>query len=370
VEPATMARQQAAMRSHGLDALIAVSTDNVAYGAGYTVPSQALGMRHRQFAVLATADGDSAMLLTTNEVDEARQRSGITALTGYDEFTEDPMAVLAGMVRERGLERATIGVEFDVLPAARWKSLRQELPHARFVPAAPAFDEARMIKTPTEIAHLRKAAEIAMEGQLAAHRRFTAGMTEHEAYCLLADEVLARGAEKIVMIQIAAGNRSTLSNPTPGPTKFTAGEAVKIDVFVTSNGYLSDTGRTVTIERSTPRQRDTWAKMNDVMDLLRDAVRPDVTTGELWCLFVREFERRGLAPAIRFLGHGLGLGLHEEPYIAAHADTLLQPGMVFAIEPIAVDEGNGYHLEDILLVTEDGHENLTPKFPRELVACP
>lgn len=366
---AIMRRHQAAMESHGLDAMIAVSTDNVAYGAGYTVPSQALGMRHRQFAVLATAAGDSAMLLTTNEVDEAAERSPITSLVGYDEFAEDPMQTLAAMLRDRGLAEAVIGVELDVLPASRWERLRKELPRAKFMPAAPAYDDARMIKTATEIAHLRAAAEIAMDGQLSAHRSFREGLTEQEAYRLLADEMLTRGAEKIVMIQVAAGARSTLSNPSPGGTRFVAGEAVKVDVFVSRAGYLSDTGRSVLIGHSTQRQRETWAKMNDVMDLLRDAVRPGATTGELWSLFVSEFERRGLSPAIRFLGHGLGLGLHEEPYIAAHADTVLEPGMVFAIEPICVDEGNGYHLEDILLVTDSGHENLTPRFSRDLVVC-
>lgn len=142
-----------------------------------------------------------------------------------------------------------------------------------------------------------------------------------------------------------------------------------MDVFVTRDGYLSDTGRSVLIDHATQRQLDTWSKMNDVMDLIRDAVRPGVSTNTLWSLFVIEFERRGLAPAIRFLGHGLGLSLHEEPYIAAHTDAVLEPGMVFAIEPICVDAGNGYHLEDILLVTDTGYENLTPRFSRDLVIC-
>jgi Xaa-Pro dipeptidase len=76
-----------------------------------------------------------------------------------------------------------------------------------------------------------------------------------------------------------------------------------------------------------------------------------------------------MEPAIRFLGHGLGLSLHEEPFIAAHSDTVLEPGMVFAVEPIFVDGREGYHLEDNLLVTEDGYENLTLGFARELVEC-
>lgn len=364
-----MERHQLAMAEHGLDALVAVSADNVAYGAGYGVPSQALGMRNRQFAVLSTRDGSSAMLLTANELDEARERSAITTFRPYDEFSDDPMAVLADLLREQGLERSTVGLEFDALPVHRWNSLADRLPDVRWRAAADAFSTARMIKTRMEVENLRAAARIAMDGQRSLYDDFKAGMTEHEAYRLLSDQLIARGADKIVMVQVAAGERSIYSNPSPGPTPFKNGEAVKIDVFVTKNGYLSDTGRTVLIGSASARQRDTWKRMNDVMDLIRDAVRPGVTTRQLWDLFVAEFEKRSMAPAIRFLGHGLGLSLHEEPFIAEHSDTVLQPGMVFAIEPICVDEGNGYHLEDILLVTDDGYENLTPDFETELVIC-
>lgn len=369
MDPNIMQRHQVAMEQHGLDAMVAVSTDNVAYGAGYIVPSQALGIRNRKFAVVSTNSGESAMLLTSNEVDEARERSSITDLRPYDEFSDEPMTVLADALRQKGLSDAVIGVELDAFPADQWEALQKALPDARWRPAAPAFSTARMIKTPKEIEHLRKAASIAMAGQLEAHRSFRAGMTEHEAYRLLNEQMLSRGADSVVMIQVAAGERSLYSNPAPGNTPFENGKAVKIDVFVTSQGYLSDTGRSVVIGNSSARQRDVWAKMNDVMSLILDSVRPGVTTRELWDLFVREFERRSLQPAMRFLGHGLGLSLHEEPFVAAHTDTVLEPGMVFAIEPVCADDGNGYHLEDILLVTEDGHENLTPDFPRDLVVC-
>src|SRR5690606_21748084 len=99
----------------GLDALVAFSPDNVAYGAGYLVPSQVLGMRDRHFAVVATRNGDSAMLLTANERDEAESRGGIASLYPYDQFAEDPMRVLATVLADLGLTDATVGVELDAL---------------------------------------------------------------------------------------------------------------------------------------------------------------------------------------------------------------------------------------------------------------
>ncbi|MHA6797731.1 M24 family metallopeptidase (plasmid) [Pseudonocardia bannensis] len=364
-----LARQQIAMREFGLDALVAHSPDNVAYGAGYTVPSQSLGMRNRQFVTVCTSDGQSAMLLTANEVDEARDRSSIERLYPYDEFTEDPMAVLAGMLSDLGITDGAVGIELDAFPADRWQDLQRLTPKVGWRPAAAAFARARMVKTEREIALLRESAGIAVRAQMDAYPQLRPGMTEREAYRLVADRALALGADKIVMIQVAAGERSIYSNPSPGGTPFIAGEPVKFDVFVTKEGYLSDTGRSVVVGSASERQRRTWARMQDVFDVIRETIRPGVSTREVWDVFVREFGARSMAPAIRFLGHGLGLSLHEEPFIAAHSDTVLEPGMVFAVEPIFVDGREGYHLEDNLLVTEDGYENLTPQFGRELVEC-
>jgi Xaa-Pro aminopeptidase len=369
VDADVMERQRAAMAHAGLDAMVAYSPDNVAYGAGYLVPSQKLGIRNRQFAVVATRDGESAMLLSANEEEEALSRSSIERLRPYDEFAEDPMEVLAGALDELGVAGGVVGVELDAFPADRWERLKELLPDATWRHAAAAFEHARMIKTPREVESLRRAAEVAVGAQLAAYADIREGMTEQEVYRVIVDRILELGGDGVVMVQVAAGERSVYSNPTPGSHRLAAGEVVKLDVFVTADGYLSDTGRSIVVGPATQAQHDVWRRMHESLAAIRDAVRPGVSTRELWELFVREFDRRQLEPAIRFLGHGLGLSLHEEPFIAAHTDTTLEEGMVFAIEPIYRNGTQGYHLEDIVLVTADGHENLTGGFGSDLVVC-
>ena len=364
-----MERQRLAMEAAGVDALVAYSPDNVAYGAGYVVPSQKLGIRNRQFAVVATSAGDSAMLLSANEEEEAASRSTIQRLRPYDEFNDDPMAVLAGALRELGVDAGVVGVELDAFPADRWEQLKRLVPNAQWRPAGEAFQHARMVKTPREIERLRTAAEIAVEAQLAAYADIHERMTEQEVYRVLVDHILALGGDGIVMVQVAAGERSVYSNPTPSSRPLASGEVVKLDVFVTQDGYLSDTGRSIAVGSATPAQHDTWRRMQESLAAIRDAVRPGVSTRDLWELFLREFDSRRLEPAIGFLGHGLGLSLHEEPFIAGHSETVLEAGMVFAIEPIYRNGTQGYHLEDILLVTDDGHENFTHRFGPELVVC-
>jgi Xaa-Pro aminopeptidase len=362
------ARQQAAMARHDLDALVAYSKENVAYGAGYTVPSQSLNIRNRQFAVACSRDGRAAMLLTANELPEAAARSTLRDLRPYDEFADDPMAVLAGILRDLGVAEGRIGLEMDAIPADRWEALKRLLPRATWVHGAEALHHARMLKTPAELDRLRKAARIADAAQAEAHAQVREGMTEQDLYRCIVDRALAHGAEGILMVQVAAGERSAYSNPTPSERKLKHGDVVKIDLFVTVAGYLSDTGRAVVIGEASPRQREVWSRMQETLAALEAMIRPDARTSDLWRVFVESFRRHGMAPALRFLGHGLGLSLHEEPFIAAHTDNALEAGMVVAIEPVyRADDGIGYHLEDNLIVTPTGVENMTSRFGPDLI---
>jgi Xaa-Pro aminopeptidase len=367
MDEAIKQRQIAAMEQFDLDALVAYSKENVAYGLGYTVPSQALGTRNRQFAVALNRDGRDAMLLTANEQQEAEARGDIADLRPYNEFLDDPMAVLAQALTDLGVAEGRIGLEMDAIPADRWEDLRKHLPRATWVHGAEAFHRARMIKTPRELAYLRRAAGIADVAQAEAHAEICVDMTEQDVYRLIVDRALAHGAESVAMVQVAAGERSSFSNPTPSNRPLRWGDVVKIDVFVSSNGYMSDTGRAIVIGEATREQRNIWAHMEETLAAVEDAIRPGASTHQLWDIFVKTFAKYQMAPAIRFLGHGLGLSLHEEPFIAAHTDTPLEAGMVFAIEPIYREGDTGYHLEHNLIVTDAECENMTAHFAPGLI---
>jgi Xaa-Pro aminopeptidase len=360
-------RLRAAMDDRGLDALIAYSKENVAYGVGYTIPSQALGVRNRQFALVVNRDGEAALLLTSNEMTEARERSAVRELRPYDEFNEDPMQVLAGVLEELGVAGGRVGVEMDAMPADRWEALKRTAPGARLEPAGHAFEQARMIKSPAELERLRAACAVADIAQAEAHAQVREGMTEQDVYRIIVDRALAHGADEVLLVQVAAGERSAFSNPAPSTRKLRRGDVVKIDTFVSVGGYLSDTGRAVVVGEASARQRDIWRRMQETLAEVENFIRPGVTAREVWETFVDSFARRDMRPAIRFLGHGLGLSLHEEPFVAAHSDTVLEAGMVLAVEPIFEADGVGYHLEDNLIVTDLGVENMTSQFGPDLI---
>jgi Xaa-Pro dipeptidase len=365
VDPDIARRLTDALTYHRLDALVAYSKENVAYGIGYTIPSQALGMRDRQFALVLNADSRAALLLTANEEQEARERSTVADLRPYDEFADDAMQILAEMLRELAAERSRVGIELDAFPVDRWEQLTRLLPDVTFVDARSAFLEARSVKTPAELDLLRRAAHIADLAQAEAHPLVKEGMTERDLYRLIVDRALANGAEN-VLGQVAAGDRSSYSNPTPSDRPLRRGDVVKVDTFVSVGGYLSDTGRWIVIGEATDEHRDVWRRMQETMAAIHAAIRPGVEARAIWEAFVDEFASHGMEPTMWFLGHGLGLSMHEEPFVAAHSETLLEAGMVLAIEPTWRKGAIGFHLEDNLVVTSDGVENMTSYLGTEL----
>jgi Xaa-Pro dipeptidase len=362
------ARLEEAMRLHELNAIVAYSKENIAYGLGYTIPSQALNNRDRQFALAVRADGRAALLLTANEVEEARSRGDIDDLRPYEELTDDPMEILAGALEDLGVDRLRIGIERDVMPVQWFERLAQLLPNATFVAAREAFQHARRIKTPGEIAKLREAARIADVAQAEAHKEIRVGMSEQDVYRLIVDRCLGQGADDVLLVQVAASERSAFSNPSPTDRALRQGDVLKIDVFVSVGGYLSDTGRWIVMGEPSARHREVWERMQETMDRIHEVIRPGVEASSVWTTFVEQFARYEMKPAIKFLGHGLGLSLHEDPFVAPHSDSVLEPGMILAVEPIFRDGEIGYHFEDNLLVTPDGMENLTGRLGRDILA--
>src|SRR5690242_19837678 len=128
-----VARHVAAMKQHGLDAMISCSPENFAYLTGFVVPSQPL-MRHRHAMAIVTADGRTAILGVDMEATTIGRREPNTQTKIWAEFSDNAMASLADLLRELGLSSAKIAMELDYLPASDFEKLKTALPTARFVP--------------------------------------------------------------------------------------------------------------------------------------------------------------------------------------------------------------------------------------------
>jgi Xaa-Pro dipeptidase len=184
------------------------------------------------------------------------------------------------------------------------------------------------------------------------------GMTEQDLAHRLADSFAALGGDKLTMLSVTAGERTTMLNGDATDRPIRQGDVVRIDVIGTVGNYYCDVARTAVVGVADPQLDDLWAKLVLCRDEALAMIRPGASTQAIYRRYVERLERWGL-PVFHFLGHGLGLTLHEEPYLNRFSDIVLVPGMVLAVEPLVVLDQVGLQLEEAVVVTEDGYELLT-----------
>ena len=347
-------RLQAALQQQDWDGLVVSSPENFAYAAGFVVPSQPL-MRWRHAAMVLPAGGDPAVMCIGVEEAMVRQRTAASEVAVWDEFDDDPMACLAGLLERLGLHRGRLGVELGYLPAADFERLRQATPGVEWVAADWWLSRQRQVKTPAELellARLSRISDASIGGALAAVK---AGDTEMEIAAALTDGIYRGGAEDFKLMIVATGPRSQLANVGPTGRVLQDGDVCRVEIFAVAEGYHAGVCRTAAVGSPPKAAVEIWAKLVECRDVLLDAICPGVSSKWVWERFEELFAPLGL-PLFSFVGHGIGLSLHEHPYISPRHDQVLEEGMVFGIEPLAYETGHGFglQLKDMVEVTAQG----------------
>lgn len=360
-----VARHVAAMKEHGLDAMISCSPENFAYLTGFVVPSQPL-MRHRHAMSIVTADGRTAILGVDMEATTIGRREPDTPTRIWAEFSDNAMSVLAELLRELGLAQAKIAMELDYLSASDFEKLKAALPGAVFVAGQGIVARLRQIKTPDEIALLRRLSRIADQSITDALRAVKAGDSEMDLAGHLTRNVFSLGAEQFKLMIVATGERSELPNVGPSERRLQTGDVCRVEIFSVVSGYQAGVCRTAVVQKAPPHAERIWRHLVDCKYLLLDMVKPGASCRAIYDAFIAKLAEMNLPP-ISFVGHGIGLFLHEDPYlgktpeIGRTGDAILQAGMVLGVEPLCYRTGHGFgmQLKDMMVVTEQGCEILS-----------
>jgi Xaa-Pro aminopeptidase len=350
--------------AESLDAIVASSPENVTYISGFVVPSQSL-MRWRHAAVIVTADGRISMVAIDMEATTVKAHAGIDDLRIYREFTDEPMDKLAESIRDLKLDRGKIGVEMEFLPAKDFVTLQKNLPGVTWAPADAIFNKARQIKTPNEVALLRSLSKLTDKALGDALRSAKVGMSEMELAGTLLTSLFGGGAESYKLMIIASGERSQFPNVGPTERKLKAGDIIRMEIFGQKNGYLTGVCRTAVVDDATPEQYKIWSNLIECKYLVMDLIKPGASCPEVYRKFLKKFSELGFEP-ISFVAHGIGLHLHEEPYMGRYGNEIVEAGMVGAFEPLVYIPGRfGMQNKDMFCVTEKGCELLSDVTPTD-----
>jgi Xaa-Pro aminopeptidase len=356
-----VSRQRRVMEEKGIDVMVAVSPENFAYLTGFVVPSQSI-MRWRHAMAVVTKEGREALVVVDMEETTARSKAPGAEIVTWGEFTERPMNVLARLLTEMGAAEGRIGMEMDYLPAGDFEEMRALLPLAQFTAAEGVYARLRQVKTPAEIDLIRRLSRITDEAVGEALGSVRAGMTELDLAGILLKGLYARGAEHFKLLIVASGERSEFPNVGPSDRVLSPGDPLRVEIFGIIGGYHAAVCRTAVVRKASPEIERIWKNLVECKYLVLDMIRPGAGTGAIYNAFLKRFSELGLPP-ISFVGHGIGLHLHEEPYLGKYSDSRIEEGMVLGVEPLVYGWGRGFGLQikDMVLVTPGGCEVLSDR---------
>ncbi len=344
------------MRDAGMDALVLGPGADYRYLTGYGAhPSE------RLTALVVFQDAGATIFVPRLEAPGA-ENSGFPRIVWTEE--QQPLDLIAAALREQ--DAHTIGVG-DHLWSRFLLGLQERLPAARWRTASTVIAPVRCIKDSQEIDLLRKAGAKADAVWQQVTELPLEGMTERALCDQISALLVSQGLDGVGFVNVGAGPNGASPHHDSGNRPLQRGDMVVIDYGGPLGGYHSDITRTLCIGDAGEEERRVYEIVREAQEIGVRAVRPSAAAVEVDRLTRMHIEAAGLGEwFIHRTGHGLGLELHEPPYIIAESGELLREGMVFSIEPGVYIPGRfGVRIEDIVVVTPGGCERLN-NAPHEL----
>lgn len=344
-----------ALKARSLDGILVTHLPHVRYLSGFS--------------------GSSAVLLVT-----ANAAAVVTDFRYQEQIAEELHKGVTGIIDRSPFERFVadrlvepgmrLGFQDSVMSVAAHEDARKRLKKIRLEPVGALVHELLMIKTPEEVATIRKAAAIATKVYKQILNMVKPGMRENEVAMEIGYLGRRLGAENDAFdIIVASGPRGALPHGRASTRKIRAGELVTLDFGFSYNGFNSDMTRTFAVGIPTDEARKVYETVLEAQKRGVAAARAGVTAQSVDAACRDYITNAGHGPAFgHSTGHGLGIEVHELPRLAwVNSDTVLKPGMVVTIEPgIYLPNRCGVRIEDDVVITQTGCTVLTTA-PKKLI---
>jgi Xaa-Pro dipeptidase len=366
-------RARVLLHQNHVDALVITTGTSLSYFTGLR-----WGQSERLFAWVLPAVGAPFIVCPVFEEGRVRERmeakpatlpsASTTRVYTWNE-DEDPYKLLAKGLKDAGIATGKIGVE-ERTQFVFADGIAHASPALAAVSAIPITFGCRSIKTAAELALMQLANEITLSVYEAAYKSAQPGMTTRQ-FTQLIDAAYTRcGVVGEASCQV--GEYSALPHGSLNPQTIREGEIVLIDDGCLVEGYQSDISRTFVLGDATSPKLDKQRKVFDVVHQAQAAAlaaaRPGVSCQAIDAAARDVISAAGYGTDYKYfthrVGHGIGMDMHEWPYLVRGNDTLLAACMCFSDEPgIYIPGEFGVRLEDDWHVTEDGGKMFTPQSP-------
>jgi Xaa-Pro dipeptidase len=373
-------RLRQGMRQQGVDALVCLKPQNSFYLSGFNP----ILYSHPVVAILPV-EGEPALLVHALRDDHARQSAWVQDIRLHGAWGtkqtmgSDWLAALRAILEERKLIGGTLGIEADFLPVATMRQLEQRLPGTGFKDASELILHARMVKEASEIEAMRAAAHISDLGMAAALEAVARRASEREISVRAMSAMNEAWLESYPDLEVAdfggleggvhnglwcyclVGDRVFLNCDNPTLRVPSEGEVALIVIWTNGNGLHAEHERAVAVGELGGELRRAYEAVLEIRAEASELMKPGRTCADVYRAAREVYERLGYGPYLPGrIGHGIGLGGHEEPSIGPNDTVELRPGMTLSFEPsIRIPGVGGLQHSDTALITDSGFEYLT-----------
>ena len=343
------------VRELGTDAFLIVKKPNVRYVSGYTGDDSYLLISplKRFFLTDPRYTEQAGEECPDFEIINQRAEGGFGACIGR-------------LCRENGI--GSLAFEADAVNVLLYNDLKRCF-SGELVPVTDTVEKLRSVKNETEIQYLRNACEISCRAFRRLLNDIRVGVTEKELAAKLSLYMVQEGADTQPYGNILiSGARTSLLHGIPSEKSVAYGDLVLMDFGCQFNGYLSDMTRTVVVGKANAEQKRVYALEKQMIEDAEKQMRAGASLKAVYeasiaCIKDTEYYQYHYTG----IGHGIGMFVHEMPFIGPKADTVFRAGNVQTIEPgLYIPGWGGIRIEDQVLITQEGYENMI-SIPHDLI---
>lgn len=349
-----IAKIQKAMEALQLPALLLTEEADRRYASGFNAEG----------AVLITPE--KAWLITDSRYIEAAGEAVKDAEVLMSSSRDPQSEILRRLLRENGV--SAVGVQEESLSYAAYNRLQKKL-EAEFLPAQKLTLSLRQIKEPWEVESIISAQRIAERALDTVLGILKEGITERQAAAELEYQMAKNGSEGLAFDTICIfGENTSRPHGVPTDRRLKSGDFITMDFGCKANGYCSDMTRTVAFGKAGDEMREIYELVLRAQLAAIATAKAGISGKEMDAAARSIIEDAGYGEYFGHgLGHSVGLFIHEGPNASPREERILPAGAVITCEPGIYLPGRfGVRIEDMLLLTEDGNENLT-RAPKELI---
>lgn len=255
----------------------------------------------------------------------------------------------------------TVGYEDNRISCSDFNDL-SNLINKKFIAVGKQIDKLRIIKDEYELSQIEAAQKITDKAFGKILTIIKGGMTERDICTELEYQLKINGADGIAFDTIiTSGSNSSLPHASISKRKIEIGDFIVMDFGAKYNGYCSDMSRTVSLGKPSPDMVKVYDNVSKAQTLAINALKAGINCKEIFNISNNYFSANGYEKQfLHGLGHGLGLEIHEGPFINNISDEILEKNTVVTIEPgIYIEKSFGVRIEDLIIIKENGIKNLT-----------